>query len=173
MILVSALLCLSPRFFVVDASWATSTFDPAKTRLREIIIAIRFSISSGRRYPFHPSHRIKKRRRRRLLLRLRAKSKIEERERRSRSTHHLCLRGVRRGAQRHGGRDDRGDRFPGDGDDRLRGGCVIAVLLLRSSMGGSNHRRRRGRSSSGSSGPGDDARRRAAARQTRHARRRR
>ena len=97
-----------------------------------------------------------------------AKSK-RERERRSRSTHHLCLRGVRRGAQRHGGRDDRGDRFPGDGDDRLRGG-VIAVLLLRS-MGGSNHRRRG--SSSGSSGPGDDARRRAAARQTRHARRRR
>ena len=104
-----------------------------------------------------------------------AQKEERERERRSRSTHHLCLRGVRRGAQRHGGRDDRGDRFPGDGDDRLRGGCVIAVLLLRSRspMGGSNHRRRRGRSSSGSSGPGDDARRRAAARQTRHARRRR
>ena len=155
-------------FFVVDASEATSTFDRAKTkRLQREIIAIRFSISSG--YPFHPSHRIKKRRRRRRLLLLRRERKRErERETKSRSTHHLCLRGVRRGAQRHGGRDDRGDRFPGDGDDRL----FIAVLLLRSSsMGGSNHRR--GRSSSGSSGPGDDARRRAAARQTRHARRRR
>ena len=144
----------------------------AKTRLREIIIAI----PDSRSLPdddilFIQSHRIKKRRRRRL----RKKKRERERERRSRSTHHLCLRGVRRGAQRHGGRDDRGDRFPGDGDDRLRGGCVIAVLLLRSRspMGGSNHRRRRGRSSSGSSGPGDDARRRAAARQTRHARRRR
>ena len=132
----------------------------------------RFSISSGRRYPFHPIASNKKTP---TLTTAQKEERERERERRSRSTHHLCLRGVRRGAQRHGGRDDRGDRFPGDGDDRLRGGCVIAVLLLRSRspMGGSNHRRRRGRSSSGSSGPGDDARRRAAARQTRHARRRR
>ena len=164
--------------FVVDASEATSTFDPSKNAFttrdhhhRDPILdllrttTISFSsIASNKKTPTPTT-----------LITSCAKSKIEERERRSRSTHHLCLRGVRRGAQRHGGRDDRGDRFPGDGDDRLRGGCVIAVLLLRSRspMGGSNHRRRRGRSSSGSSGPGDDARRRAAARQTRHARRRR
>ena len=71
-----------------------------------------------------------------------AQKEERERERRSRSTHHLCLRGVRRGAQRHGGRDDRGDRFPGDGDDRFHiiSGVIVAVvfvLLLRG--GGSNH----------------------------------